>query len=295
MVQWNNCATVEYRSGGDLFGIDNAPSADLPGTNSLSDLGSTPSDEVGDGGPKSDRALVYQDNGKFTVFKTYVGICLAALLVGCGAPKTRPGATGAASAPQEPPAGIPVYRIDPGQSELRLLVYRAGPMAHFGHNHVIVNRATSGWAVVASGGSSAAFSLSVPVAEFVVDDAQSRAQEGEDFSEEVAEDAKSGTLRNLLSDALLDGNKFPLLTMTSINVRQVAEKPVATVSVHVAGHDATLQVPFTLESSPNRVSGSGTFTLRQSDLGLAPFSVMLGALQVQDELTVKFKVVALKP
>jgi hypothetical protein len=32
--------------------------------------------------------------------------------------------------------------------------------------------------------------------------------------------------------------------------------------------------------------------LRQSDLGLTPFSVMLGALQVQDEMHIKFKIVA---
>jgi hypothetical protein len=32
--------------------------------------------------------------------------------------------------------------------------------------------------------------------------------------------------------------------------------------------------------------------LRQSALGLKPFSIMLGALQVQDEFTVKFTLVA---
>jgi hypothetical protein len=43
-----------------------------------------------------------------------------------------------------------------------------------------------------------------------------------------------------------------------------------------------------------RISASGTAVLRQSDMGLTPLSVMLGALQVQDELTVKFKLVAVK-
>jgi hypothetical protein len=33
--------------------------------------------------------------------------------------------------------------------------------------------------------------------------------------------------------------------------------------------------------------------LRQSAVGLAPYSLMLGALQVQDAMTVKFKIVAL--
>jgi hypothetical protein len=62
--------------------------------------------------------------------------------------------------------------------------------------------------------------------------------------------------------------------------------------VRVAGHASTLVVPFMLETSSGRVSASGSVALRQTALGLVPFSVMLGALQVQDELTVKFRLVA---
>jgi hypothetical protein len=32
--------------------------------------------------------------------------------------------------------------------------------------------------------------------------------------------------------------------------------------------------------------------VRQTDLGLKPFSAMLGALQVQDEMRVRFRIVA---
>ena len=54
-------------------------------------------------------------------------------------------------------------------------------------------------------------------------------------------------------------------------------------------------VPFVVEVSSDRISASGSVVLRQSDLGLTPISVMLGALQVQDEITVKFKFVAAAP
>jgi len=40
------------------------------------------------------------------------------------------------------------------------------------------------------------------------------------------------------------------------------------------------------------LSASGSFELRQSALGLTPYSLMLGALQVQDAMTVKFRLVA---
>ena len=41
-----------------------------------------------------------------------------------------------------------------------------------------------------------------------------------------------------------------------------------------------------------RLTATGTLELRQSALGLAPYSLMLGALQVQDAMTIKFKIVA---
>jgi hypothetical protein len=37
---------------------------------------------------------------------------------------------------------------------------------------------------------------------------------------------------------------------------------------------------------------SGELPIKQTDLGLTPFSAMLGALQVQDELRVRFRIVA---
>jgi len=40
------------------------------------------------------------------------------------------------------------------------------------------------------------------------------------------------------------------------------------------------------------LEASGEFPLRQSELGLTPFSAMLGALQVQDEMRVSFHIVA---
>jgi hypothetical protein len=40
------------------------------------------------------------------------------------------------------------------------------------------------------------------------------------------------------------------------------------------------------------LEAAGEFPLRQSELGLMPFSAMLGALQVQDEMRVSFHIVA---
>jgi hypothetical protein len=236
------------------------------------------------------------------MFKNFAATALSLGLAACGAPMIRPPPDmGEGVAITRPPAGTAAYSIDSAQSELRLLVYRAGPMARLGHNHVILNRAITGWVDAAAAGlpgsracpESASFSLHVPVVDFVVDDARARSEEGQDFSAEVPEEAKSGTRHNMLSAALLDAERFPIMTLTSAGITQAPEGNLAaTLTVGVAGHQSTLVVPFTLEISPDRISAAGSVVVRQSALGLTPISVMLGALQVQDEVTVRFKFVA---
>jgi YceI-like domain len=234
-------------------------------------------------------------------FKLFAATCLCLCVAACGTPKTRQSpAMGEGVEPARPPAGAAAYSIDSAQSELRLLVYRAGPMARLGHNHVILNRAIGGWVDAAARPESASFSLYVPVADFVVDDARARSEEGQDFSAEVPEEAKSGTRHNMLGTALLDADRFPVITLTSVGIKQTpgataSGNLVATLTVGVAGHESTLVVPFVVEISSDRISAAGSVVLRQSDLGLTPISVMLGALQVQDEITVKFKFVAAAP
>jgi len=48
----------------------------------------------------------------------------------------------------------------------------------------------------------------------------------------------------------------------------------------------------TLESRGTDLVASGEVELRQSQLGLTPFSVMMGALQVQDAMRVQFRLIA---
>jgi hypothetical protein len=229
-------------------------------------------------------------------FKSHGVICAALMLAACGAaqPRKNPGGPALAPGAGQPPSAAAIYRIDPSQSEVRLLVYRAGPMARLGHNHVIVNRAVSGWVSSPASVSGGAFSLRIPVDDFIVDDADARAAEGSDFAAVVGDSARSGTRHNMLGPALLDADRYPTVSLSSVAIVQTQAGLSATVAVEIAGHDSQLTIPFVLEMSADGVAASGTAVLRQSELGLTPISVMLGALQVQDELTVKFKIVASK-
>ena len=227
------------------------------------------------------------------MLKIHCAALLAMLSAGCGAPESRQSAPNAPLGSASLPAmAAAPYRIDSTRSELRILVYRAGPMAMLGHNHVIANRALGGWVRYAGRVAEASFALTVPDAGFVVDDDAMRREEGADFAEETPQDAKSGTLHNMQSAALLDAAQFPEITVRSVAITGAAGEFTATVAVSVAGHESRLDVPFTVDTSPGRVTASGELWVRQSALGLTPFSVMMGALRVQDDIRVKFRFAA---
>jgi polyisoprenoid-binding protein YceI len=245
-----------------------------------------------------------------TAVKRQGTVLLCLVLAACGAPPPRPSgpageplpaaSTPAASTPAStaPSGTVPAagdrYRIDPDQSELRVLVYRAGAMASLGHNHVISTHGLQGWVTFDGNASAAAFTLTVPVADFVIDDPQRRMEEGADFADSVTEDARSGTAHNMLGPAVLNAADFPALTIRSVSVTAAPGSLQARVALEVAGHASTLVVPLRLETSPHRLIVHGELALRQSSIGLTPFSVFLGALKVQDELRVKFKFVAVR-
>ena len=227
------------------------------------------------------------------MFKRFAIAALALTLAGCAAYKGRqtgPPIPGSSPWPADLRMPGKIYRIDEAQSELRILVYRAGPLARFGHNHVVVNRSIHGAAKVAGGRSG--FWLDVPAKSFMVDERQARREEGADFAVEVPEDAKSGTLEHMLSAAVLDADEFPEISLTGVAGPPGVGPMRFTVTIRVAGHESTVEAPFTLEIDSHSLSAAGSLELRQSALGLTPYSLMLGALQVQDALTVKFKIVA---
>jgi hypothetical protein len=227
------------------------------------------------------------------MFHRVVTVVMVLALAACAAPHPRrvtvPSAVpGESSLQALPPAGN--YKIDSARSELRLLVYRAGPLARLGHNHVMVNRAVTGQAQIGDAVASSSFSLSVPVSGFVVDDAQSRSEEGDDFPGAIPEDAKEGTRHNMLSAAVLNAAQYPDITVISAALSGNLPSITADVEIRAAGHSSRISVPLTLQGDAQHLVALGSAEVRQTALGLAPYSLMGGALQVQDAMQLKFKI-----
>jgi len=132
------------------------------------------------------------------------------------------------------PSGAPRYTVDPEGSEVRLLVYRDGPLARFGHNHVIVARVQgeirAGDAATASG-----FRLEVPVDSFAVDPPAARAEEGDEFAAQVSEPARRDTRENMLGRDILDAAAYPIIGIESIALAGPAWNPSVTARVTLRG------------------------------------------------------------
>ena len=172
-------------------------------------------------------------------------------------------------------------------------MFRGGPLAKAGHNHVIASHALRGTLYVPADLTRTTFEVHFPVAELTVDEAALRAKENEaDFPPDVPDSAKEGTRKNMLSGALLDAEHYPDIDLRSSSLEQSGSQWLAHVTVTVRGHESAIAVPVQYHSQGDEVVVSGEFPLKQTDLGLTPFSALLGALQVVDEMKVRFRIVA---
>lgn len=196
----------------------------------------------------------------------------------------------AAMAEDAVPAGARVYEIDPDASVVTLRVYRAGPFARLGHNHVITSTGESGMAWVAAEPGQSGFVVRVPVAGLEVDDPAARAAAGQDFPGEVPADAREGTRRNMLRPEVLDGDRYPEIVVRAAALGGTWESPVAEVRITLRSETRPLSVPLAIEVQGNALVARGSFQVLQSEFGITPFSVAGGAIQVADPVEVAFEI-----
>jgi hypothetical protein len=220
----------------------------------------------------------------------------ALLLTGCpvrpqGAPVPPPAAPAPAAR-----VGVP-YDVAGTESLLTILVFKGGALAAAGHNHLIASHELSGTFYVGSDVLQTTFEVHIPVGTLSVDESALRSQEhSADFPPEVPDSAKSGTKHNMLGEALLDGEHHAEIVLRGLRLQE-AQPPapgalVAEMEALVRDEPHTLRVPVHYERAAGTLIVSGDMSVRQTDLGLKPFSAMLGALQVQDEMRVRFRIVA---
>lgn len=209
---------------------------------------------------------------------------LLLLLSACGrqlaptvpGPELPPGPSRAGAAP-----GAALYAVDPRASLVAVTVRRAGVMARLGHDHVVASRTLAGHVAPGAGRADVSFRLD----QMSVDEPQLLRDAG--IARQPSPQAVEGTRTNMLGP-VLEAQRYPMVTLHAH--RQADGRLGVDVTLH--GVTRRMVLPATVGSDAAQVSASGTARLKQTDFGITPFSVGGGLLSVQDELEVRYHIVA---
>ncbi len=198
--------------------------------------------------------------------------------------------------------GRKILHVDSGQSLIVLEVRRAGVFARLGHDHVVASHDVKGFVAPDEGRAD----LSVPLDRLVVDEAALRAEAG--FNTQPTPDDIAGTRNNMLNK-VLDAERFPQALIRIVRKDGADDgadngagngadngadnsASVLNVAITLHGTTRTFDVPATIEETPDKMIVSGRMNFNQTDFGIVPFSILNGAIQVQDRLDMRFRIVA---
>jgi hypothetical protein len=198
-------------------------------------------------------------------------------------------ATGAGAQPASAESAR-TYTVDPDRSNVHWRVYKAGAFSRFGHNHVISVGNMTGTVTVEPDLSAAAWELEIPVADLVVDDPSLRDLYGEDFSSEPSPEDIAGTRENMLSEPVLAGDMFRAIRVAGMGFAGEPGEATLDATVTLLGRDIELSLPASIAVDGDALTATGTFSLTHEDLGMKPFSVMMGALQVGEQLDFTYEI-----
>lgn len=178
-----------------------------------------------------------------------------------------------------------IFRVDPALSLVVVTVRRDGPLARFGHDHVVSSHDLGGYVSVDEGQAD----LYVPLERLAVDESALRAEEMLDTQPSNADIV--GTRSNML-ERVLEVERYPFALVHV--VRSTANATAVPLDVAITLHDVTrtVQVPAQVDFGVDQITASGRLELDQSEFGIAPFSVLGGALRVQDRVNLRFRILA---
>lgn len=216
--------------------------------------------------------------------------CLAACQGAPPAPTTG-AAPAPAVAPATPAAVAQRHAVASDASEIRLLVYRAGPLARVGHSHVVVGTAR-GEIRVGTDAAASGFSLEIPVASFDVDPPAARAEEGEEFATQISAQGREATRQNMLGKDVLDAERFPAIRIESVALSGPRWAPAVSAEVTLRGVTRAVRFPAAVFASGDAITAIATFEIRQTEFGITPYSALGGGLQVRDAIEVRARIVA---
>ena len=229
----------------------------------------------------------------------WIGAVSAACWLAACAPVATVPAVSIAAAPKGFPAdeylaaaarGEPVFRLDAERSLVVIRVYRGGALARFGHDHVMASRDVRGYVLLSNAPGARRADLYAPLALLSVDEPALRAQAG--FDTQPSQQDIEGTRRNML-EKVLETAQHPFV---SVHLdRSAGEPPAITVDAAVTLHGKTRTLPLAIDletPSAETIYARGRFSVKQTDFDITPYSLLGGALRVEDTIDIEFQLSA---
>jgi len=214
----------------------------------------------------------------------------ASILASCAAPVRE-----RAPAPGAPPdfpeghyrqalaQGRPVLRVDPAESLVVIEVRRAGRLARLGHDHVVASHEVEGYVAPEEGRAD----LYVALAHLAVDEAPLRAEAG--FDTQPSDSDIEGTRVNML-EKVLESEKFPFALIRVSGARANRGSATLEVAITLHGETRALQAPAEIETFADGMIVTGRLAFDQTDFGITPYSLLGGAIAVQNRVDLHFRI-----
>jgi hypothetical protein len=221
--------------------------------------------------------------------KPLAGLIIAALLSACAPQLARP-PEAARHPPENFPEQIyvqaiarhqPVFRIDPARSLVVIEARRGGSLARVGHDHVVASHDVQGYVAPEAGRSD----LYVELDRLVVDEQPLRAEAG--FDTHPSREDIDGTRKNMLK--VLQAERYPF-ALVGVTRAEKAGDSKMNVSLTLHGMKRDYPIPMQIDTSAEEVRVTGRLVLKQTDFGIVPLSILGGAIQVQDEVRMRFEI-----
>jgi len=184
------------------------------------------------------------------------------------------------------------FEVLQNESEIRVLVYSGGLLGAFGHNHVISTSNITGRIEIAEDPASSSVNLTIPVDSFEVDIESIRLEEGDAFKKKVPEKDIRSTQNNMLGGKLLNSANFSNITIWSQSWSGELPDVRVKSDVTIIGRANYLEFPASVNFIDDRIVVTGNFLMRHEQIGLKPFTALLGGLHVRNEIEIKFLITA---
>jgi polyisoprenoid-binding protein YceI len=232
-------------------------------------------------------------------WRTAVGL-VALVALGCTTAVLEPAPPPVAGPPADFPAdlyrqarerGERVFAVDPQQSQAVIRVYRGGRFARLGHDHVMAAREIRGYALLPADVGAAQADLYVALDSLSVDEPALRAAAGLDTTPSAGD--IEATRRHML-EATLETQHHPFARLHLAHAEGDWTAPVLLAAITLHGVTRTLPVAVQLEVNEHSLHVRGRFVLNQSDFDITPYSILGGALAVQDRVDVEFELSGLR-